>query len=223
MDPLRPIERPREASVPREHVVHVVDDDEGVCQAFGRVLDGAGHPFRLHSPFAAFVAAPPAGLGGCIVIVFATRRLRGDAPEVERGLRTARLGLPVIVVAGHADVSLAVAVLKAGVFDFVERSNDTSAFLAAVAAALDWQDRAASRHAAIEAIREHLRLLSNRERAVLDGLLAGRANKTIARDLGVSPRTIEVYRARLMLKMQAGTLSGLVRMALMSAGEARAD
>ena len=126
------------------------------------------------------------------------------------------------MVTSHGGVPLAVAAFKAGAFDFIERSADTTKFLAAVAAALAWHDRGAGRHAAIELIQHHLRRPSDRERAVLDGLLAGRANKTMARDLGVSPRTIEVYRARLMLKMQAETLTGLVRMALLSAAGPRA-
>ena len=100
--------------------------------------------------------------------------------------------------------------------DFVERSTDTGRFLAAVAAALAWRDQGAGHQAAIARIEDRLRSLSDREREVLDGLLTGRPNKVIARDLGVSPRTIEVYRAKLMLKMQAESLSGLVRMALMS-------
>ena len=119
------------------------------------------------------------------------------------------------MVTSHGGVPLAVAAFKAGAFDFIERSADPTKFLAAVAAALAWHDRGVGRHAAIELIQHHLRRPSDRERAVLDGLLAGRANKTMARDLGVSPRTIEVYRARLMLKMQAETLTGLVRMALL--------
>ncbi len=218
--PFRPIDRPSETFVPRDHIVHVVDDDAAVCRQLGVILRGAGYAFRTYGSAALFLAQPAADQQGCIVIK--VDNPGRDGLEFQRLLKLLSVSLPVIVVTSHADVSLAVAAFKAGVFDFIEKSADASKFLAAVAAALAWHDRGAGRHAEIELIQNHLRILSDREREVLDGLLAGRPNKTIARDLGVSPRTIEVYRAKLMLKMQATTLSGLVRMCLLSAGEVRA-
>ncbi len=142
-----------------------------------------------------------------------------DGFEFQRRLKMLGVDLPVIMLTGHADVSLTVSALKAGAFDFIEKSIDTGKLLAAVAAALEYRGKNDRRVAGIEKIQGYLSTLSTREHEVLDGLLAGRPNKAIARNLGISPRTIEVYRAKLMLKMHAQSLSGLLRMALAVGGE----
>jgi two-component system, LuxR family, response regulator FixJ len=206
--------------MPNNRTVHVVDDDEAVRLALGRVLGAAGHIYRLHKSAAAYLAAlaaPADGTAGCVVA--GIRRPRPSGPDLETWLKTLAVGPPVIVLSGQGDVAMAVSAVKAGAFDFIEQSVDTAKLLAAVAAALKHRHEDAGRHAAIERVQDHLRSLSGREHEVLDGLLLGRANKAMALDLGVSCRTIEVYRARLMLKMQAESLSGLVRMALMAGGE----
>jgi len=120
----------------------------------------------------------------------------------------------VIVITGHGDVPLAVEAMKAGALDFLEKPFDDDALLNAVNAALRHQGADAKREADRAGIMEKLASLSNRERQVLEGLVAGHPNKTIAFDHGISPRTVEIYRANLMSKMQAGSLSELVRMAL---------
>jgi two-component system response regulator FixJ len=120
----------------------------------------------------------------------------------------------VIVITGHGDVPLAVEAMKFGAAEFLEKPFDDDILLAAVRSALNRQDVDSKRLAERAAIDDRIAALSNREREVLDGLVAGRANKQIAFDLGISPRTIEIYRANLMTKMQAASLSELVRMAL---------
>ena len=120
----------------------------------------------------------------------------------------------MIVITGHGDVPLAVEAMKFGAADFLEKPFDDDILLAAVRAALNRQDSEGKRQAERTAIDDRLAALSNREREVLEGLVAGRANKQIAFDLGISPRTVEIYRANLMTKMQAASLSELVRMAL---------
>jgi two-component system, LuxR family, response regulator FixJ len=122
--------------------------------------------------------------------------------------------VPVIVITGHGDVPLAVEAMRFGAVDFLEKPFDDEILLLSVRAALRQQVGAAKRQSERAGIENRLAALSPRERDVLGGLVAGRANKQIAFELGISPRTVEIYRAHLMDKMQAGSLSDLVRMAL---------
>jgi two-component system, LuxR family, response regulator FixJ len=131
-----------------------------------------------------------------------------------RRLRELKIDVPVIVITGHGDVPLAVEAMKTGAIDFLEKPFDDEVLLASVRSALNRQDGETRRNTERREIESKLAALSNRERDVLGGLVAGRANKQIAFDLGISPRTVEIYRANLMNKMQAGSLSDLVRMAL---------
>jgi two-component system, LuxR family, response regulator FixJ len=129
-------------------------------------------------------------------------------------LRELNAALPVIVITGHGDVPLAVEAMKAGAVDFLEKPFDDEVLLASVRSAIGTLENETDRHALKSALTERLASLSNREREVLEGLVAGNPNKTIAYDLGISPRTVEIYRANVMTKMEAGSLSELVRMAL---------
>jgi two-component system response regulator FixJ len=133
-----------------------------------------------------------------------------------RRLRELKVAVPVIVITGHGDVPLAVEAMKIGAIDFLEKPFDDEVLLASVRSALNALDRDHKREAERREIEGRLAGLSNRERDVLEGLVAGHANKQIAYDLGISPRTIEIYRANLMTKMQAASLSDLVRMALIT-------
>ena len=134
--------------------------------------------------------------------------------DLLRRLRELKIDVPVIVITGHGDVPLAVEAMKVGAVDFLEKPFDDEVLLASVRAAIERQGGEVRRNAERTEIESKLAALSNRERDVLGGLVAGRANKQIAFDLGISPRTVEIYRANLMNKMQAGSLSDLVRMAL---------
>ena len=136
--------------------------------------------------------------------------------DLLRRLRELKIDVPVIVITGHGDVPLAVEAMKVGASDFLEKPFDDEILLASVRAALTRQDGETRRNSERAEIEGKLAALSNRERDVLGGLVAGRANKQIAYDLGISPRTVEIYRANLMNKMQAGSLSDLVRMALIA-------
>jgi two-component system response regulator FixJ len=134
--------------------------------------------------------------------------------DLLRRLKELKIGVPVIVITGHGDVPLAVEAMKLGAMDFLEKPFDDEVLLASVRLALKEQGAETKRHTERLVIENRLAALSKRERDVLGGLVAGRANKQIAFDLGISPRTVEIYRANLMNKMQAGSLSELVRMAL---------
>jgi two-component system response regulator FixJ len=140
-------------------------------------------------------------------------------PEVSgidllRRLKELKSTLPVIVMTGHGDVPLAVEAMKAGAVDFIEKPFDDDVMLAAVRSALTRGEMVGKRDAERAEIEERLKRLSARERDVLQGLIGGQPNKIIAFNLGISPRTVEIYRANVMSKMQAPSLSDLVRMAL---------
>ncbi len=197
-----------------EAVVHVVDDDVAVRQSLSFLLASDGLPVRLHESADAFLAKVGDLSAGCIVTDV---RMPGtDGIAFMRALKERGIGLPVIVMTGHADVPLAVEAMKEGAIDFVEKPFDDDLFLAAVRAALQRHEQDARRKAHKAEVQTRLEALSERERQVLDGLVAGKANKVIAYDLGISPRTVEIYRANVMTKMQAGSLSELVRMALLA-------
>jgi two-component system response regulator FixJ len=135
--------------------------------------------------------------------------------DLLRELRSRSCMVPVIVMTGHGDIQLAVEAMKSGAIDFLEKPFDDERVLTAVRSALEAKRAQDERFGRRHEIEERLASLSQRERQVLDGLVAGLPNKTIAHDLGISPRTVEVYRANVMTKMQAGSLSELVRMVLL--------
>ena len=195
-------------------VVHLIDDDEGVRQAVAFLLSSAGLAVRVHESAVAFLEVLPTLQPGCIV---SDVRMPGmDGLELQRRLKSLGAKLPMIIMTGHADVSLAVEAMKAGAVDFIEKPFDDELILSAIRAALDLYDQTGYRETEIAQTQVKLKSLSVREREVLDGLLAGHPNKTIAYDLGLSARTVEVHRASLMTKMGATSLSELVRMSLVA-------
>jgi two-component system response regulator FixJ len=195
-------------------VVHLIDDDEGVRQSLAFLLTTAGLAVRIYESGVAFLAAVDSLQPGCIV---SDVRMPGvDGLELQRRLKELGVHLPVIIITGHADVPLAVEAMKAGAIDFIEKPFDDELLLGAIRVALDRYDEIGHRETEAAQIQAKLQSLSAREREVLDGLLAGYPNKTIAYDLKLSPRTVEVHRANVMTKMGATSLSALVRMALLA-------
>jgi two-component system, LuxR family, response regulator FixJ len=197
---------------PESAVVHVIDDDEAVRDSLAFLLRANEIEVQTYESGTVFLAAAAGLKAGCVVTDVRMPEINGI--ELLRRLKELKVLLPVIVITGHGDVPLAVEAMKFGAADFLEKPFDDDILLAAVRAALNRQDSEGKRQAERTAIDDRLAALSNREREVLEGLVAGRANKQIAFDLGISPRTVEIYRANLMTKMQAASLSELVRMAL---------
>jgi two-component system response regulator FixJ len=195
-------------------VIHVIDDDEAMRQSLAFLLGTVGMEVQTYESAVAFLEVAPTVKAGCVITDVRMPGLSGV--DLLRQLRERKLGIPVIVITGHGDVPLAVEAMKIGAMDFLEKPFDDEALLASVRSALNQLDRDRKREAERSEIEGRLATLSNRERDVLQGLVAGHANKQIAYDLGISPRTIEIYRANLMTKMQAASLSDLVRMALVA-------
>ena len=197
-----------------EAMVHVVDDDPAMRDSLEFLFETAGLKAKTYDSGPALLAEAASLAPGCIVTDVRMPEMNGL--ELVRRLGEAGVTLPVIVMTGHADVPLAVEAMKAGVVDFIEKPFDDEIFLNAVRKALDAGAAVGEQQAQEAEIRERLASLSAREHQVLEGLVAGRANKVIAYDLGISPRTVEVYRANVMTKMQARSLSELVRMSILS-------
>jgi two-component system response regulator FixJ len=198
--------------VASSQVVHIIDDDVDVRQALAFLLTTAGLAVQVHDSAVAFLNAKPRPETGCIV---SDIRMPGmDGLELQRKLLAEQNHIPVIIMTGHADVALAVEAMKAGAVDFVEKPFDNEVLLETIQAALARQRGERERGQRSVEIRRRLENLSERERQVLDGLVAGKSNKIIAHDLSLSARTIEGYRASVMAKMQAHSLSALIRMVL---------
>jgi two-component system response regulator FixJ len=189
--------------------VFVVDDDDAMRDSLDFLLSSAGCAVRTFEAAERLLEALTDSNCGCVV---SDVRMPGiDGLELLRRIKAAHPGLPVVIITGHGDVPLAVEAMKLGAADFVEKPFDDERLIGVVQAALAGAPREAG---PADEIGARVASLSPRERQVLDGLVAGLSNKAIARAHDISPRTVEVYRANLMAKMQAASLSDLVRMAM---------
>jgi two-component system, LuxR family, response regulator FixJ len=195
--------------------VHVIDDDEAVRESIDFLLRSAGLSVRTYDSATSFLDAAPKIGAGCVITDVRMPGLTGI--DLLRRLQEMQIGLPVIVITGHGDVPLAVEAMKCGAVDFLEKPFDDDVLLASVRAALNRSEESAALEAERAEIRARIGALTQRERDVLEGLVAGHPNKIIAFKLEISPRTVEIYRANLMTKMKAGSLSELVRMTLVAA------
>ena len=192
--------------------VHIIDDDQALRESLAFLL--RTHQFEVRSFDSAktFLDALPDASLGCVITDIRMPGMSGV--DLLRRLKELKVSVPVIVITGHGDVSLAVEAMKIGAADFFEKPFNDDQLVASVRAALQQRQDQTKRGAERTEIEHRISKLSAREKDVLAGLIEGRANKQIAFDLGISPRTVEIYRANLMNKMQADSLSDLVRMAL---------
>ena len=197
-----------------EPIVHVIDDDEPARHSLAFLIDCAGIKVRSYKSATEFLQAVPTLDHGCIVTDVRMPGISG----VELIARLSALGVtdPIIVITGHADVPMAIQAMKAGVADFIEKPFSDETILAAIRSALARQSDRGQIQTERDQYLERKATLSQREREVLEGLVEGHPNKIIAYDLGISTRTVEVYRANIMTKMQAGSLSELVRMIMIA-------
>lgn len=195
-------------------MVHVIDDDEALRESLLFLLNAAKFQVRSYESAEAFLDAMGHAEAGCIITDVRMPGMTGL--ELIRRLKTSHAAFPVIVISGHADVPLAVEAMKLGAVEFLEKPFEEGALISAVLGALNRYAQDSKRDLERTTIEERIAALSQRQRQVLLGLVAGHPNKTIAFDLGISPRTVEIYRANVMTKMQAKSLSDLVRMALVA-------
>ncbi len=200
--------------------MHVIDDDDAMRESLAFLLDTAGLPARTYDSAAEFLEQAQSLTEGCIVTDVRMPEMSGL--ELVQRLKERGVTLPVIVITGHGDVPLAVQAMKAGVIDFLEKPFSDDALLGAIQSALKAPAPTAGGGTETRDTEETRRFealvaaLSPREEEVFMGVVAGKANKVIALELGISPRTVEVYRANVMTKTGAANLSELVRMALLA-------
>jgi two-component system response regulator FixJ len=194
-------------------VIHVIDDDLAMRDSLAFLLDVNGYRTQVHESAGAFLNQGIADTPNCVVSDIRMPGMNGI--ELVRKLKSEGSMSPVVLITGHGDVALAVEAMKAGAADFIEKPFDDEELLGAIRRALDSrlvaQDDASAKRKDAEA---RLAELSPRERDVLQGLVAGKINKVIAHELSISPRTVEVYRANLMAKTGARSMSELMRLAL---------
>ena len=192
--------------------VHIIDDDAAMRDSLAFLLDVNGYATRTYETANDFLNGAAAQASSCIISDIRMPGMNGI--ELVRKLRNDGTACPVILITGHGDVALAVEAMKAGASDFIEKPFDDAALLEAIRTALNSRPTPASEGSARKEAEARLADLSPRERDVLRGLVAGKINKVIAHDLSISPRTVEVYRANLMAKTGARSMSELMRIAL---------
>lgn len=200
--------------MPPNSLVHVIDDDDAVRESLEFLLRAAKIDVRTYDSATTFLSTMSGGGTGCIVTDVRMPGMSGV--DLLRQLKARGSTMPVIVITGHGDIQLAVEAMKIGAADFLEKPFDDDTLLASVKLALGRLEKDEKRETDRAEMTNRLATLSTREREVLEGLVAGKPNKIIAFDLGISPRTVEIYRAHVMTKMNAGSLSELVRMALLA-------
>lgn len=192
--------------------VHVVDDDDAMRDSLVFLLSSASILAIPHESAESLIAALPTLDFACIVTDVRMPGMSGI--DLLRHLQRVDKQLPVIVVTGHSDVPLAVEALKAGAFDFIEKPFEDDRIITAVCSALEFRTQARRQEESRTAALGRLETLTSRERQVFEGLIAGQPNKIIAHQLGISPRTVEIYRANVMSKLDASSLSDVVRIGL---------
>jgi two-component system response regulator FixJ len=199
-------------SIIMPRIVHIIDDDPLVCNSIRLLLETEGIEAKAYISAHDFLDAIGPGDSGCVITDVRMPGMSGV--ELLTHIAERGFNFPVIVITGQADVALAVNAMKQGAVDFMEKPFSEASLIASVRKALERDSSSPEQNAAAQEIRSRLATLTSRERDVLEGLVNGKSNKTIAYELGISYRTVEIYRANLMKKTQAGNLPELVRMSI---------
>jgi two-component system response regulator FixJ len=198
--------------MPDRGKVYVIDDDEAMRDSLNFLLDSANFNVTLFETALRFLEALPGLKFGCVV---SDVRMPGlDGIELLKRMKADQSRFPIVIMTGHGDVPLAVEAMKQGAVDFLEKPFEDDRLIGMIEAAIRQAEPSLKSEALTQDIAARIASLSPRERQVMNGLIAGLSNKLIARDYDISPRTIEVYRANVMTKMQANSLSELVRLAM---------
>src|SRR3954453_9853532 len=193
-------------------IIYVIDDDEALRDSLKFLLDSSGFGVTLFDNAQSFLDVLPGLAFGCVV---SDIRMPGlDGIELLKWMKAQQSRFPVLIMTGHGDVPLAVEAMKLGAVDFLEKPFEDDRLTTMIESAIRQAEPAAKSEAIAQDLSARVASLSPRERQVMEGLIAGLSNKLIAREYDISPRTIEVYRANVMTKMQANSLSELVRLAM---------
>jgi two-component system response regulator FixJ len=198
--------------MPENPTIYVIDDDEAARDSLQFLLETAGLKARTFETAAAFLKNLPGPDSGCVITDVRMPGITGI--ELLKTLKARAFPLPVIVITGHGDIPLAVEAMREGAADFLEKPYNDEALLQSIGRAIDAAQSTTTTSDGNAAILERIAELSGREAEVMRGLVAGKSNKVIAIELEISPRTVEIYRANVMSKMQADSLPALVRMAI---------
>jgi two-component system response regulator FixJ len=194
----------------------VVDDDESARESLAFLLESADFEVVAYASAPAFLEALANATPGVIITDVRMPEMSGQ--ELVARLGALKVKMPIVMITGHGDIPMAVEAMRSGVVDFIEKPFSESRMLDALARAFKSVEATPASNDQTQVLKR-IETLSERERQVLDGVVAGHANKVIARELGISPRTVEIYRAKLMTKMQADNLAALVRMTLSARGD----
>jgi two-component system response regulator FixJ len=197
-----------------EQIVHLIDDDEAVRVSLSFLLEMNDLPAKTYASALEFLQVAEGISGGCVVTDVRMPEMSGL--DLIRHLKERGVNLPVVVITGHGDVPLAVEAMRAGVIDFIEKPFEDEVLLRSIRLAMDVRAEIDLQQQERRRFEQMLSTLSGREKDVLRGVIAGKMNKVIAHELGISPRTVEVYRANVMSKTHAHGLSELVRIALLA-------
>ncbi len=200
--------------MPAEKLVHIVDDDDSVRRSAAFMLKHAGYRVESHVSGVEFLKSAKSTERGCVLLD--VRMPEMDGLEVQQEMGARGIDMPVVILTGHGDIALAVKALRAGAVNFIEKPYEKEALLRAIEEAYMLLDRAHDREMKAGEAKIRLASLTGRERDVLNGLVAGYPNKTIAYDLGISPRTVEIYRANMMEKLRVRSLSEALRIAFIA-------
>jgi two-component system response regulator FixJ len=194
-----------------EKIVHLVDDDEAIRRSAGFMLKTSGYKVEAYASGLEFMKEAKELEPGCILLDV---RMPGmDGLEVQQALRDRGIGFPVIIMTGHGDVNVAVQAMKAGAVDFIEKPFEKAVLMSAIDEGFSRLEHSGKSRARAEEAKVRLQALTPREHDVLEGLVRGHPNKTIAYDLDISPRTVEIHRANLMGKLGVASLSEALRIA----------